>query len=100
MATSQSIDVGTCSDSELVQDDKNETARFTFDQAHQYLQFGTYPRLEVAFKSLPSERDPSSLRALMVISTIMLAEVIYKKKTEKSMCTALVVCLKVPMEGG
>jgi hypothetical protein len=46
MATSQSIDVGTSSDSELVQDaenDKDETARFTFDQIHQYLQFGTYP---------------------------------------------------------
>ena len=46
MATSQNIDVDTCSsDNELVDagNYRNETARFAFSQIHQYLQFGTYP---------------------------------------------------------
>ena len=50
MATSQSIDVGTGSgpsDSDSIVHTENhndsETARFTFSQIHQYLQFGTYP---------------------------------------------------------
>ena len=49
MATSQSIDVGAgsgSSDSDSIvhaENQDSETARFTFDQIHQYLQFRTYP---------------------------------------------------------
>ena len=70
MATLQSINVGTCcSDNGLddAENPRNETAptRFTFTQIHQYLQFGTYPS---DFQK--SDKDPSTLRALMAISTM------------------------------
>ena len=83
MATSQSggtVDIDTCSasDNKLVdaENHKNETARFTFSQIHQYLQYGAYPSDfhgsdKQGLTSRLCERDQSSLRALMAISTML-----------------------------